>query len=49
MTTRWSLFYQKQTIATLIRVAHALGSKVEINFVPVTAVAKSQWRTIRAA
>jgi transcriptional regulator with XRE-family HTH domain len=37
------------TIGTLIRVAHALGSRVEINFVPVTAVAKSQRRCIRAA
>jgi len=37
------------TIGTLIRVAHALGSRVEINFVPVATRARSQRRTVRAA
>ena len=36
------------TIGTLIRVAHALGSRVEINFVPVAA-GRSQRRPSRAA
>jgi transcriptional regulator with XRE-family HTH domain len=36
------------TIGTLIRVAHALGSRVKINFVPAAA-AKGPRRSIRAA
>ena len=37
------------TVGTLIRVAHALGSRVEISFVPASARARRQRRTVRAA